>query len=86
MENAQKEQPVSEASPVKKKRKYTVTFSPEDRAQIGKYAAENGNAAAVRKYGVGESIARLFKTKYLAALRAQMKNGDSEPVTAIAPG
>ena len=70
VENAQKEQQVSEAPPVKKKRKYTVTFSPEDTVQIGKYAAENGNAAAVRKYGVGESTARLFKTKYLAALRA----------------
>ena len=58
----------------------------KDRAQIGKYAAENGNAAAVHKYGVGESTARLFKTKFLAALSAQMKKGDSEPVTAIAPG
>ena len=77
---------MTEAPPVKKKRKYTVRFSPEDRAQIGKYAAENGNAAVVRKYGVGESTARLFKTKYLAALCAQMKNGDSEPVMAIAPG
>ena len=58
----------------------------KDRAEIGKYAAENGNAAAVHKYGIGESTTRLFKTKYLAALSTQMKNGDSEPVTAIAPG
>ena len=58
----------------------------KDRAQIGKYAAENGNAAAVHKYSVGESTACLFKTEYLAALSAQMKKGDSEPVTAIAPG
>ena len=85
VESAQKEQEVSEVSPVKKRRKDTVTFSPEDRAQIGKYAAENGNAAAVRKYGVGESTARLFKKKYLAALRAQMSSGDSKPVTVIAP-
>ena len=31
------------------KRKYT-TFTPEDRARIGKYASENGNAAAVKKF------------------------------------
>lgn len=78
-------QAVSEAPPVKKM-KYTTTFSPDDRAEIGKYAAENGNAAAVRKYGVGESTTRLFKTKYLTVLRAQMKNGDREPVMAMAPG
>ena len=49
VENAQKEQEVSEAPPVKKRRKYTVTFTPEDRAKIGKHAAENGNVAAVHK-------------------------------------
>ena len=58
----------------------------KDRAQIGKYATENGNAAAVCKYDTGESTAHMFKTKYLAALRAQMNNGDSKPVTTIAPG
>ena len=60
LENSQKGQQVSEDPPVKKTRKYTTTFSPEDRAEIGKHAAENRNAAAVRKYGVGESTARLF--------------------------
>ena len=29
-----------------KKRKYNASFTPEDRAAIGRYAAENGNAAA----------------------------------------
>ena len=41
-ESVQKEQQVSEGPPVKKKKK--CTFSPEDRAVIGKDAAENGNA------------------------------------------
>ena len=40
------------------KRKYTTTFTPEDCAKIGKYANENGNAAAVKKFkathGIGE--------------------------------
>ena len=31
-----------------KGRKFTVSFLPEDRAPIGRYAAENGNAAAVK--------------------------------------
>jgi len=30
-------------------RKYSTTFMAEDRAQIRKYAAENGNTAAVKK-------------------------------------
>ena len=53
----------NEAPPPKKKRKYTTTFSPKDRAVIGKHAAECGNAAATRKYSVGEITVRLFKKK-----------------------
>ena len=33
-----------------KKRKYNTSYTPEDRADIGRYAAENGNAAAVKKF------------------------------------
>ena len=48
----------SEAS-AGKKRKYTTTFTPEDRAAIARYAAQNGNSAAVKKFkashNVGES-------------------------------
>ena len=51
-----------------KKQKYNASFTPEDRAAIGRYAAENGNAAAVKKFktshGVGESTIRLFKKRY----------------------
>ena len=40
-----------------KKRKYNA-FTPEDRAAIGRYAAENGNAAAVKEFnGVGGHVA-----------------------------
>ena len=53
----------------KKRRKYSMTFSPEDRAQIGKFAVGNGNVGAVRKYSAGESTVRLFKKKCLATLR-----------------
>ena len=46
-----------------KKRKYTVSFTPEDRATIGRYADENDNAAAVKRFKasheIGESTVRI---------------------------
>ena len=45
----------TEAKSTGRKRKYTSTFTLKERAAIGKYAAENGNTKACRKYGVGES-------------------------------
>lgn len=48
-----------------RKREYTTSFMAENRAEIGKYATEHGNArAVVLKYGVGDSTVRLFKSKY----------------------
>ena len=57
-----------------KKRKAYTTFSAETRADIGKYAAENGNAAALKKFrcditDLGESTVRLFKKRYLEELK-----------------
>ena len=47
------------------KRKYTKSFTPEDQAKIGRYAAQIDNAAAVKKlkmaHSIGESTVRLFK-------------------------
>ena len=57
----EQEKEADETPSSKKRRKYTPTFSPEDRDQIRKFAVENGNAGAVRKYSVGESTVRLFK-------------------------
>ena len=55
----------SEAS-TGKKRKYTTTFTREDRAAIARYAAQNGNSAAVKKFkashNVGESTVRSIKS------------------------
>ena len=57
------------------KRKVYSVFSDEQRATIGQYAAENGNAAAVKKFkgdfdnGLGEGTVRLFKKRYLAELK-----------------
>ena len=51
-----------------KKRKY-LSFTNEDRATIGKFATENGNTAAVKRFkvshNVGESTVRNCKIKYL---------------------
>ena len=56
------------------KRKY-ISFSAEQRALIGRYAAEHSNSAAVKKFksdfeqGLGESTVRLFKKRYLEELK-----------------
>ena len=58
--------------PPSKRRRYT-TFSDKQRAKVGKYAEENGNAAALRKFrselpNLEESTARFFKKRYLDEL------------------
>ena len=55
-------------------------FTPEQRAKVGRYAAEDTNAAAVRKFSdefesLGESNVRLFKKAYLSKLS---KGGGTE--------
>ena len=60
------------------------TYDDRTRANIGKYAAENGNAAAVRKYSkllghaVPESTVRGFKKRYLKKIKET-----KEPVTSL---
>ena len=72
-----------------KKRKYTTAFTPEDRAAIGRYAAENGNAKAVKKFkathDIGESTVRLLKKKYLEELRKHVPCTEFEEVKSL-PG
>ena len=77
----------SEAS-AGKKGKYTTTFTPEDRAAIARYAAQNGNSAAVKKFkayhNVGESTVRSFKKIYLEELKKQPNPGnEAEEVTSL---
>ena len=49
-------------------------YSPEFRAQIVHYAAQNGNAAATREFAVNESTARRFKQKYCEAALTTFQN------------
>ncbi len=62
-----------------KKQKYTATFTAKDRAAIGKYAAKNGNAAAVKKFksthNIRERAVRSFKKKYLEEIKKHQKPG-----------
>ena len=57
-----------------RKRKCYTAFSDEDRAAIGRLAAENSNVSALRKFrrsfpDLGESTVRLFKKKYLETVK-----------------
>lgn len=68
----------------RKQKPYTV-YSDEDRARIGRYAAENSNASALRKFkgdfpDLSESIIPGFETKYLTATK-KLETG--EVVTSI---
>ena len=49
-------QNTSEQPRTSKKRKYTTTFAEEDRATIGKFAAQHGNARAVNHFTMEELI------------------------------
>ncbi|KAK3586300.1 hypothetical protein CHS0354_002802 [Potamilus streckersoni] len=59
-----------------KRRRTNNHYSPEIRAEIGKYALEHGNTKAAKKYSkelnmsVGESTVRSFKKQYLDILKS----------------
>ena len=68
-----------------RKQKYTH-LTPEARARIAKYAAQCGNAAAVKYFAkefptLGESTVRLLKKQYQADLK---KVGPEEEITQLA--
>lgn len=64
----------------KKREKYTV-YSPRDRAAIGKFCAENGPVAAVRKFSkdfpsLSESTVRGMRKKYQESLVSRKRKLD----------
>ena len=66
----------------KRKRKPYRRFSDTDRAVIGKYAAEHGNAEAMKRFKqefpeLPESTVRSFKIKYNNALEAGQSSGEA---------
>ena len=64
------------------------SFTDEDRATVGKFAAENGNTAAIKHFkvnhNVGESTVCNFNIKYIDQLEKHRKRGNASlPVTSI---
>ena len=59
-------------------------YTEKERYEIGKYALENGTAAACRKFkskfNIGESTVRSFKNKYEQIKGAKRKNETPEKV------
>ena len=69
-----------------RKRKAYTAFTAEQRATIGKYASEHGNAAAVKKFKadfeggqLGESTVRLFKKRYIEEFKKPKHSGATVP-------
>ena len=83
----------AQTKPPWKRKAYSV-FSSEQRAAMGnfEYAAENGNAAAIKKFKgdidgqLGESTVRLFKQKYyreLSKAKESTPRGEAVEVKSI---
>ena len=82
---------LTDPTPTAKRRKtrgkYTV-FTPKDRADIGRYALENGNEKARRHFlasfpNIKESTIRNFKLAYKKEMEAQRKLAAPKPVDKI---
>lgn len=74
---------VKETSQRKRKAKNTH-YTAEEKAKIGRFAAENGNSAAVKKFNnMPESTVRGFKTKYLELLKKAGPMSNPSSVTRI---
>ena len=72
----------------KRKRGNYNHYSPELRAQIGKYASENGNLRALNHFkaqlpNLKESTVRTFKQAYQKKLKEMKRQGIQESVTSI---
>ena len=67
-----------------RKRKPYKKISDSLRAQIGRYALENGNAAAVRRFtkefdtSLSESTVRSLKKSYISARDAKKRKSDED--------
>ena len=85
--SVEKELCANSAGTTRKRKRYT-SFTDKDRAMIGKHAAENGNLSAQKRLkssfpDLGESTVRLFKKKYLEAMKQRTSQGDSSPVVSL---
>lgn len=80
---------LEEGSSTSGKRGKYNDYTPEERAKIGKYAAENGPARAVRHFSktmskkLPETTARRLKSAYLAEMKALMKKNQTEEIESV---
>ena len=79
---------ITEPPSTSRKRKQYATYTEEDRGKIGRYAAENGNVATLKRFkseykDLVESTVRSFKKKYLAAVAEKRAAQDYTEVSAI---
>ena len=70
----------SESSEPKKRGLHYKSFSPDIKAEIEKYVAENGVASTLRRYvsqypGLKESTVRTWKTVYSQELKKRVRSG-----------
>ena len=80
--------PAPSASQKRKKRGKYAEYTPEQRAGIGRYAAENGNEKARLKFrstfpNLTESTIRNFKKAYLEKLNHEREQAQPKRVAAI---
>ena len=80
---------VNEARNLRKGREQYNVYTAKERAQIGKYAAENGPAAAVRHFSkslsrnLPETTARRLKAEYLATLKSAAAEGGKKAAVQV---
>ena len=53
-----------------------TSYTPKERAKIGRYATENGPARASRHFSVPETTARRLKSEYLQKLKIMRASED----------
>ena len=78
----------SENSESKKCGPYSKSFSPQVKAEIGRYAAENGVASTLRRYvskhpDLKESTVRTWRNTYSQKLKKRVRSGTEAGATSI---
>ena len=78
----------SESSESKKRGPYSKSFSPQVKAEIGRYATENGVASTLRRYvsnypDLKESTVRTWRNVYSQELKKRVRSGTETVATSI---
>ena len=79
---------LSESSVSKKRGPYSKSFSPQVKAEIGRYAAENGVASTLRRYvskypDIKEGTVRTWRNVYSQELKKSVRSGTETDATSM---